>query len=61
MIYWFALVITYGGLFEGERSVVPFPDAATCSRALELFDRALRVKDGAEVVMMQCLETKVTR
>ncbi len=58
-MFWYVLVITYGGVFQGEKSRIPFPDEVSCGHALAMMDKALNVKNGAEIEMIQCKETEV--
>jgi len=57
--FWFILVITYGGVFEGEESRIPFPDAKSCGDAILTIDKTLNLKGGAKIEMIQCKESEM--
>lgn len=57
--FWFVLVITYGGVFQGEESRIPFPDAKSCGTALSAMDKLLDLEQGAQVEMIQCKQSNV--
>lgn len=59
MTFWYVLIISFSAPFEGLSTVVPYPDSASCGRAILLIEPA--VSEAIPLSAIQCKATAVPR